>query len=604
MSRLRRRSLTTAIPVMGAAALLIGALTWPLLFTGSGFSGDWTHQLWLLWHQSLSIRSSHFPSLFINSSYSVFDPIFAFYGGTLYAVTGLLSLAMGGAPVQAYVCVYMLDFLAALAGWYWLGRMAGVGRWLSLVPGLIFVTSAYYLMVLYVRGDWPEFTGVSMIPLMVAASLSVMRGDRLRVRPAVALAVSSMLFFGAHNITILLGLTMLALTGLAVLICVPDARRQITRRGILRVACVIVPAALVSAWYLLPVLAYHSRTLIGSNYVAKQEVLTYNAGLVSFDHLFTLSRVSATGPSPYPFALSLPVLAIAWVLIGILVLSRGGNRAWARLLLICSLLTVLVTVVMTHVSLLLALPRVYWTIQFTYRLESYVLLELSAAILAALALSRGTSWRGRAWRWMALPVCVVSLIGAIQQILVYPYPGPDRYDTLKSYAEFITSGKEAYQDVSAPVIIGRLPTLNFPLSAIHDNRASVLVRVRPGTLAATNIAAGTYLLNITGAEPVGVDPSTDRMVLRIGSAGAAAATGGGDARGSTGTIPPQRISVSTGDDLPIVLGRLLTLGALAVLSLELLVVPVARLARWIRIHRGSQDASGGEAGAKLTEPNL
>ncbi|HEY4812455.1 MAG TPA: hypothetical protein VIH71_15500, partial [Solirubrobacteraceae bacterium] len=354
MSRPRYRSITPAVPVLGASALLIAALTWPLLFTNSGFSGDWPHHLWLIWHQSLSLRSSHFPSLFINSSFSVFNPLFAFYGGTLYALAGVMSLAMGGAPVQAYVCIYMLDFLAALAGWYWLGRMAGVGRWLALVPGMVFVTSAYYLMLVYVRGDWPEFTGVSMIPLMVAASLSVMRSDRLRVLPGSALAVSTIVFFGAHNITILLGLTMVALTGLAALVCVPGARRQITRRGIVRVACVTVPAALVSAWYLLPAVAYQSGTQIGSNYVGKQEVLRANAGLVSFDHLFTLSRVSAGGPSPYPFDLSLPVLAIAWVLIGIFLLAGGGNRAWVRLLAICSLLAVLVTVVMTHVGLLLA----------------------------------------------------------------------------------------------------------------------------------------------------------------------------------------------------------------------------------------------------------
>jgi hypothetical protein len=602
MSRLRRRSITPAIPVVGASALLIGALTWPLLFTSSGFSGDWMHHLWLLWHQRLSIRSSHFPSLFVNSSFSVFNPIFAFYGGTLYAATGLLSLAIGG-PVQAYICMYVLGFLAAIAGWYWLGRMAGVGRWPALVPGLIFATSGYYLMLVYVRGDWPEFTGVSMIPLMVAASLSVMRADRLRLRAAVALAVSSIFFFGAHNITILLGLTVLALTGLAALVCVPDARRQLTRRGILRVACVVVPSALVSAWYLLPTVAYQSNTQIGSNYVGKQEVLRANAGLVSFDHLFTLSRVTAGGPTPYPFVLSLPVLAIAWVLIGVLVLSRGGSRGWVRLLAICSLLAALVTVVMTHVGIVLALPRVYWSMQFTYRLESYVLLELSGAVLAALVLARGGSWRMRVWRWTALPLCIVSLLGAIQQLRAYPDPGPDRYDTLKSYAEFAITGKENYQDINAPTVVGDLPQLVIPLSAIHDNRASMLVRARPGTLIATNIAAGPELLDVTGAQPVGVD-ATDQMVLRVGSAGAAP-TGTGDTRGAAGPIPVQRISVSTGHSLPIVLGRLLTLAALAFLVVELALVPGARLlVRWMGIRRGSHQAPAGQAGAKLTESNF
>ncbi|HEY4811299.1 MAG TPA: hypothetical protein VIH71_09605, partial [Solirubrobacteraceae bacterium] len=242
----------------------------------------------------------------------------------------------------------------------------------------------------------------------------------------------------------------------------------------------------------------------------------------------------------------------------------------------------------------------------TYRLESYVLLELSAAILAALVLARGSSWRVRAWRWMALPVCVVSLLGAIQQIRAYPYPGVDRYDALKSYAEFPNAGKEAYQNATGTVFNGRaLPTLVIPLSKIHANRASVVVRARPGTLAATNIAAGADLISVTGAQPVGIDSLTGQMVLRIGSAGGAATTATSDARGSTGPVALHTISVSTGKSLPIVLGRLLSLGALAALASELALVPLVRLlARWIRIRRVPQQASDSKADAKLTESNV
>jgi hypothetical protein len=463
--------------------------------------------------------------------------------------------------------------------------MSGLGRWLALVPGLIFVTSAYYIVLVYVRGDWPEFTGVSMIPLLVAASVSVLRSERLRLGPAFALAGSAILFFGAHNITILLGLTTLALTGLAVLLCVPDARRQLTLRGIVRVLGVVVPAALVSAWYLLPALAYESRTHIGSNYVGKQEVLREHAGLVSFGHLFTFSRASAiaTSTSPYPFALSLPVLAIAWVLLGVVILPWGSrSRAWARLLAICSAMAILLTVVMTHVGLVLALPRVFWTMQFTYRLESYVLLELSGAILAALVLARGGSRhsgsvRVRAWTWLAVPVCVVSCVAAIEQLTVYPDPGEDRYAALKSFAEFGGSSNGDYQDVSERVVDGRgLLTLEIPLSAIHDGRASGSVRARAGTLVATNIAAGAYLLHVTGAQPVGLDSLTDRMVLRVGSGDGAGAHSANEARESSGAAPVESITISTGENLPIVLGRFLTLGGLAVLVLELLVVPAAR----------------------------
>ena len=40
-------------------------------------------------------------------------------------------------------------------------------------------------------------------------------------------------------------------------------------------------------------------------------------------------------------------------------------------------------VAMTHAGLILALPRMYATLQFSFRLESFVLLGVSAAIVAA-----------------------------------------------------------------------------------------------------------------------------------------------------------------------------------------------------------------------------
>jgi uncharacterized membrane protein len=570
MRRRAWRSIRRELPVAGTTVLLLAVLTWPLLFTSSGFAGDWEHHLWLIWHQSVSIRSGHLPSFFLNSNYSVLDPIFAFYGGTLYAVAGVLSLVLGESPVRAYILMYVLDFLAAFAGWYWLGRMAGLGRWLAVIPGLIFVTSAYYIVLVYVRGDWPEFTGTSMIPLMLAAGLSVMRAERLRLGAAVALTASAIIFFGAHNITILLGLTTLALTGLALVVCVPDARRQITLPGSLRVAGVVVPAALVSAWYLLPTLAYESRTHIGSNYHEKQELLKETIPLVSAGRLFTLSRASTLGgSSSFPFALSLPVLAIAWVLIGILVLPRGNaERRWTRTVLICSGMTVLITVFMTHVGLLLALPRVYASIQFSYRLETYVLLELCGAALAALAIARSGSGLARAWRWFALPVCLVSLLGAIQQIRAYPEPGQSRYAALQSYGEIETGNNGDYEDDSERKFLGRyLPKIDIPLASVHGNRVSFSTHLRPGTLAVTNIAAGSYLVHVSGATPVGIDLKNSDMVLSIGSlhSGAAAPT-------AKQTAPTGAITVSTGDSLPIVLGRLLTFCGLAILLLELLIL--------------------------------
>jgi uncharacterized membrane protein len=566
----QRAAIARRALVFGAAVLLLGSLTWPLLFTHSGFAGDWNHHLWLMWHQSIALESGDFPSFFLNSSYSVFYPTYAFYGGTVYAVGGLLSLLLG-APVAAYVLIYVLDFAAAFGGWYWLGRMAGVGRWLAMIPGLVFISSAYYILVAYPQGDWPEFTAISMISLMLASGLSVLCAKRLRIAPALALAISSILFFGSHNLTIMLGLTTLVLASVAVLLFIPDARQALTRRGIARVGAIAVPGAMVSAWYLLPTIAYHSSTRIDSEYGQARAELTGNVSLVGLGHLFTFSRTAAPG-------MSLPALAIVWVLAAIVVLPRTShNRTWVGMLLICSGISLLAAIAMTHPSLLLHLPRPYTLIQYSYRLEAYVLLGLCGAILAALVWGRDRSThvpvcppppppprRVRVWVWMAIPVCAVSLGGAIYQISEFPYPGTDRYTTLEYFGEVETGDNRDFQDVSQPVIPGQgLASVSIPPASVHGDHASFLTSKPRGTLLATNIGGGSNLVAITGAKDVGVDSQTGNMVIQVGAA-------------TDGQVE-HTISVATASSLPIVLGRALTILGLAILALELLVVLALRL---------------------------
>lgn len=568
-----------------AGVLLIGLLTWPLLFTNSGFGGDWAHHLWLVWHQTRALEEAHAPSFFLSTSYSIFDPIFAFYGGTLYALTGLAALALGSVA-HAYVLSYVLAFAAALAGWYWLARIAGVGRWAALAPGLVFVTCAHYLAVAYASGDWPEFVGVSMIPPMVAASVSILRAERLRAGPAAALAACSLVFFGAHNITLLLGATTLALNGLAIVAFVPRIRRGLRLRALARVAGVVVPAALVSAWYLLPALAYGERTRIGHESSHLLQSIRETAWLVSAAHLFSFSR-AAGEPLPAPFIVTsaLPVAAIAWVLAGAVVLfafRRRGERVWDRLLLIFCALAVLIGIVMTHVDVLLALPRLYTVIQFSYRIDNYVVLELCAAMLAVLALPTRPGVRAvRVWRWLALPVCIVSLVGAVQQLTSYPYPGEDRNSIFTAYGQVYTGENEDYKDDSERVYSGGGPTLRFALGEVRGNTVSGSVRARPGSLVATNIAAGAYLVDVSGAKPVGIDYPEDDMMLRVGAGGS---PGGRGASKRASTVAPRayRVTITTGHSAAVMLGRVLSFVGLAALALELVALALARIRPWSR----------------------
>jgi hypothetical protein len=552
-----------------------------MLFTDMGFGTDWLMHAWYLWHQSLTIRANHFPSLFINYSHSVFYPEYAFYGGTVTALAGTLSLLLGNAPMETYILTYCIGFAAAYGGWYWMARMAGLGSWQSHVPGFVFITSASYLTILYGRGDWPEFIGVSAIPLMTAAGLSVLRADRLRILPAVALAGSGIVFFGSHSMTTLWGTTFLALVGLAILVCVPQARQEITGRGVIRVTIVLVPALLANAWFLLPETAYEARTLIGSGYqhgaLYWKGMLERYMPLVAAGRLFTFSR--ATSGSETSLVFSLPVLVIVWVSVGAVMLLRVGSRgAWMRALVIFAGATILSLIVMTHAGIITALPRPYTILQFSYRLESYVLLGLSGAVLAVLVLARrnGTA-QIKLWTWTLTPVLLVSLVGVIQQLGTLPTE-KNRDLILRSYQRALPPeaksalALEDYDDIDRPSleeIKTRPPGVTFPPTAVSHDHVSEIVHLPPGDLANSNVAGGPELVHVTGARIVGLDVEGND-VLEIDRRP-------GDASRRNDHLPTETLSLSVAQTLPVVLGRLLTLIAVAVLATEFAVLVARRV---------------------------
>jgi hypothetical protein len=565
--------------VAAPAVLLVALLAWPLFFTQAVFNEDWINHLWFIWHQSVALRENHAPSLFLSYSHGVFYPQYLFYGGTLDTLAGLLALLLGEAPLQAYLLTYLLAFAAAYGGWYWMARMAGLGRWWAHVPGLVFVTSSYYITSIYTRGGWPEVVAISAMTLMMASGLSVLRAGSLRAWPAAALALATVVFFGSHNITMLWGVTTLALAAVAILVCVPQARRSVTRAGVLRVACIVVPAALVNAWFLLPAVAYKSETLIGGSYESTEALVRSTVGLVSVKHLLTVSRASATAPS-IPFALSLPVLEIAWVLLTIaIVLVRGPRGIWRRMLLVVAALTVLVGLVMTHADLLLSLPHIYASVQYTYRLEAYILEGISAAVLIALLLARGPGRSRQLWRLALVPLLAISVIGAIEQTAEYPtYPtSTARLSAFDSYLKPPLT-KTIWSDYLDPnlqsmrISGARPPVVEFPPGATRGDRASATVRAAPGQLVYSNLAANPHLVAVSGARIVGLGPEYNDVLEIAPVAGAR----GGATRAVT-------ISVSTAHSTPIVLGRLLSLLGLAGLA----AVFAALLAARLRLRRGA-----------------
>jgi hypothetical protein len=581
LGRLRDRFMPAVVIL-----LVVTGLSWPMIATKSGMNQDWPNHLWFLYHQSLNIRHNGFPSLFLTMSNDVFYPFYAFYGGTIYAIGGLLSLALGGAVVKAYVLMYMAGFASALGGFYWTARMAGVGRWLAHAPGFVFVTSSYILTDVYARGDWPEFLAICSIPLVVAAALSILHADRLRTGPTLALALATVVLFGSHGISLLWGSTWLLLTTITLLILVPASRRLVTSAGLLRVGIVMVSAAMVDGWFLLPTLAYHSHVAIGHGSTAP--LLHDTSSIVGAHNLFTFSRATAVPRVPFgnvpDFPVSLPILAIVWVCVGaVLGMARAPGADMLRTAWIFIAWGVIFGIVMTHVGLIEALPHSYTLVQFQYRLSSYVLLSLGAAMVAMLALlSAGRSSNTRAdstlssdrrdlllhaSRLALVPVLAVAAIGAVIQVAAYPVVYPDRNFVFASSnppSSFFAFGD--YFDISLRQLPTSppLPTLVFPPQLLHHDRISLTYPAPvKATLYTTNLVAAPYLVSVHGASVVG----------RLGGAIVLRVPGGG---------PGLRvITLSRAERLPIVLGGVLSgLGLFGVLASLLWSV-----VNWLRVRR-------------------
>jgi hypothetical protein len=482
--------------VLGVCGLLV-LLTWPLIADTPRLLGDAPVDSWFIAHQADSLRHGYLPSHFLHFDSSIFYSIFAFYGGTLFAFAGIIALVVGS-EIAAQAIVYVLALAAAYGGWVWLAHMAGVRSWRAHAPALLYVTAPYVVTNVDVRQDLAESVATAVIPLLLASAVSVLRADRLRAGPFTALAISTIVLGGSHNLTLLWATTILGITALVVAAGVPQARQMVTRRGLLRVLAVMVPAMAVNAWYLLPDLAYHSQTVIAQR-IDEWRTMVRTAGpAVDTKHLFSPARTSAFPGSA--FTVALPVLAIAWVLVAAVAVRKQWRRPWARTLMILALLSIVVTIVMTHPRFITVLPDPWLMTQFSYRLETFVLFGIYGAVIAALVLLGPDGHR-----WLTallLPVLVLSVLGAIRHVGDVPRQPDEVAWTIDSVSAF-GIGDFADARVSARGQVDGASVTAFKRSDVHRDRLDVTVPARPGEIIYFNMMAISQMIDVQGARVVG-----------------------------------------------------------------------------------------------------
>lgn len=539
--------------IAGVVVLLLAA---PALFTSRGFVDDWVNHLWLTWLQSRQIRAAGFPSLFIHADpLGVFYPNFAFYGGTLYAVGGYL-MVLTGAPVAVFVGMVTAAIAAAYLGALWAAREAGVRGLAAHLPALVVVTGAYYLSLAYGRGSWPELVATSAIPVMIAATIRIVRRGAAPW-PVLALGVATVFWSGSHNLTLAWGTAFLVcLLGAVVIAWAPQLGVQHVRR-LAAALGVVVLGVMVNGWFLLPDIRYASTTMLAQfPGIATGISDPFSRPWILFNPL----RVRATSnPGTRSHFTELPVLVMAWVLVAGAVLWPIRRRELRRALLLLALLVAGLLVLIMDDRAWHYVPSALNHEQFTFRLQTYAVIVIAGMVIVvqlALAAAATTGgWLGRGLRGTLVAIALFGLgLGCWQvwnssgafhpwspaflrnraAVLRYPYQTPPTW-YVYGYASTFRPR------VSHPVATDGAVHLDPAL--VSGDSITQTVSLPPGRRpVATNIAAASFMVSVRGLRVAG-ETSDGFVALDRPSDGSRAA----------------RVHVTEADTTSIRLGRWVTL---------------------------------------------
>lgn len=508
--------------------LVVAALIAPMVLTSRSYAVDWGNHLWLVWQQSLNIKDLGHPSYFVQSSFGAFYPWFAFNGGTLYAVAGAVTVLFGEHPLAAYMASYLVSFIAAYGGWLWLCRQLDLTGWRAHIPAILFLTSSFYVTDVYGRGDFPEVIGTSAIPLVVAGTLYLLRSERWRPLPLTAFIVAVVFLTGSHSITVLWGATFLAAATVVLVAALGGAWRP----GLRRVLSVVGVGALgiaVNAWYLVPAVLYQSRILINDEYPGVTQTFYTKPG-----ELFGILRDNYN-PSwiAGDVEAQLPTLAIVWALgVAVVAWPRMAPLMRRAMLGLTALLALFVGLVLTPHFLSRLGP--WQHVEFPFRLVTYASLAGCALVMIALlALDHIPQRARRAPQAVLVTFTLLSTALAIQQMWHAPSFLPRGRDQV--FASATTPPPTWYyghdyadrsQPVRAPTLRsltggtprGRRRGIELPASPYRKRYSYPIVPSRAGTVA-TNVAAGPYLVTVSGAKPVARTPAGEMVVRVSGPAG-------------------------------------------------------------------------------------
>jgi hypothetical protein len=520
---------------------VIGLLTLPLWITSRTFGDDWTLHLWLVRQQEMNIQANGRPGLFLSARpLGAFYPIFAFVGSGMYSVGGYLSIALGGRPILAYKLLYLFALCLAYGGMTWLSWIIGLRRWRSQIPGLVLITGAYFVTDMYGRGDLAETMALSAIPFLIAAITAVATSPRTKPQHLLAVVIGVFVLTGSHNITLLYGTIFLAFLTLITIAAYTPTRpahlEQLTQLHWKRIPALTTAAAIgtgLNAWYLLTDLKYGLTTT-----VAKRDALRLpSTGLSQWKLLLNPFRPADgayTGTS-HDVRVSLPWLFALWALvIAVIAWRRIDSVSRKMIILLTALAAAYLTLIVDHRPWH-SLPHFLYNIQFTLRLNAYVLLATALLVMIALlhqarenentrrttstALTLITLFTITAATWQAWTV--PSTYHTVADGNQFETPAPRNFADTVIGSQFVVSPSwyegGQFRDVAGPVLpldLGFSHDTTVPEFEVKGSNFGGPLDVRIGPLPFRTNIAGWPFVTITGITPIGITPSGFLVAVR------------------------------------------------------------------------------------------
>jgi hypothetical protein len=575
-------------------ASVIGLLFAPMVVTRRTFGPDWTLHLWAIRQQQWNIEATGHPGLFVSAKpLGALYPLFVYVGSGIYSVGGYLAIVLGDRPVVAYKVLYLAGLCLAYGGFTWLSVQFGLRGWRSQIPGATLVTGTYFITNMVSRGDLGEFVAISSLPFVLASVCRLVMAHRVRHWYRLAVVVGVFVFTGSHNITLLWGSAFVAVMGvLAFVVWGSTWPRSLPLSRLGQVIGLAAVGAGLNAWYLFADLAYGLDTLIAkqNGRLTAPSRLHVHTGLL-FSPLRPADHLRYF-PSRFGYVrLSFPVLFFAWgFLVGVLVWRRLDSAA-RRFLVALVALTAAYAWLVIELSPWKKFPHFLYNIQFTYRLDSYVLLTTALIVTGALVWHATACERVRRPTTVLLVAIVVfNVAGATWQVwtaasIHFTPHGP--VTTSSSFADEVIGFRSSippswysivdFRDTSAPVVAveaGRNVTV--PLTKIRGSSFSGTLAVPDGPAPfTTNITGGARFVRMTGIRAVG--RSLDDFVVAVRAADAPA----------TG---PVAVTIRPANTAPLRDGAIVTRISLIAL-LALIAWPTRRILRASRRLRAREDAT-------------